>query len=89
MNNRIYAIYDKVAQTLTGPLMQFRADAAAVRVFNDLATDPKTQIAQHPADYDLLKLGELVDETTIFPETETILEGSTWLALNQKTPHLE
>lgn len=89
MNKKIYAIYDTMAQAITGPLWTFGHDAAAIRTFNDLASDNRTEIAKHPADYNLILLGELVDETTILPHSETILEGSQWLALNQKSTQTE
>lgn len=60
--NKIYAILDKKAQALTGGLQLHRHEAAAVRVFSDIASDPQTTIARHPEDFELLCLGLLNDE---------------------------
>lgn len=87
----IYAIYDKVAKAITGPLWLYNNDAAAIRVFDDVAREPKSIIGQHPGDYNLVNLGDLNEQK---PEikgqpAETVLEGSQWLALNQKSPATE
>lgn len=56
---KLYAIYDRAAQQLTGPIMNERADAVALRTFRDLVADPKTLVGQHPQDFDLLRLGHI------------------------------
>lgn len=57
MMQRIYAVFDRVAETAVGGLMLFPGDPSAVRTFLDLVADPKTQVGQHPRDYDLICVG--------------------------------
>lgn len=78
----IYGIYDNVSRTLAGPLHIFPADAAAVRMFGDIASDPQTLIARHPQDFDLVRLGSLDEEGPNLVEQmpETILTGELWAA---------
>lgn len=84
MKNGIYAVYDNVATDITGGLHLHKHQAAAIRMFADVASDPKTMIAQHPQDYDLIQLGTLGDNHEIEPRYTVILKGSVWHAA--KTP---
>lgn len=81
----IYAIRDNVAKTITVGLHLFPADAAAVRFFGDIASDPNTNIARHVGDYDLVRLGSLDDEDCILiPDSSddaiVVITGSGWKA---------
>lgn len=89
-NGAIYAILDTVANDLVGmfPLMVFKSPAAAVRYFQDAASNDKTQVGQHPEDYVLVCLGYMTDAHTIAtdkdalgdPAREIILTGKAWKA---------
>lgn len=98
MRTGIYAIFDKVANDLFGgqhALLISREDAAAVRVYTELLSDPKTIVGKYPADHDLLFLGELEEDYCISDDSlghqpRTVLEGQAWLALNKPpTPEPE
>lgn len=61
----VYGIYDKVSQSQIGSsLMLIGNDAAAMRAFFDALANPQSGLAEHAADYQLVKYGELVDEDT-------------------------
>lgn len=79
---RIYAILDKVADALTGGLQTHKHEAAAIRVFVDIANDPQTTIAHHPDDFVLLCLGQVNEDHTItaMERPLEILTGSAWKA---------
>lgn len=79
MKREIIAIIDTIAQDIAGPVVLFRHDAAAVRYFSDIATDPQTMIHRHVSDYDLVSLGQLDDQTfTITPQLRVIITGYQW-----------
>ncbi|QCQ85142.1 nonstructural protein [Blackfly microvirus SF02] len=75
MPKMIIAIVDTLANEVTGPLWTWQNAAPAIRQFGDLVTDQKTQIAQHPEDYDLVQVGILEDDLTITPRKEVIITG--------------
>lgn len=89
MKKRIYAVYDRITQDTVGPLWLHAHDAAAIRMFSDVAQLPNSQIAAHPADFVLVKLGEMEITETGYPsvnaQTETIITGSQWIASQQQT----
>ena len=60
----VYAIRDKVAESIGQQVWLFKADAAAIRFFHDVLSDAKSYPAQHPDDYELLSLGLLEDDGT-------------------------
>lgn len=80
----IYAIYDRVADSIIGGLQTHKHDAAAVRAFTDVARDSQTMIHRHPADYDLVKLGYVTHQCTLDPEYSLLLNGSTLAALDSQ-----
>lgn len=84
---KIFAVYDNVADLIIGGLHIHPHQAPAIRMFGDIAALPNSQIGLHPADFDLLLLGVLNEDHTITPCKETILTGATWAAAQQ--PQLE
>lgn len=65
MKKGLYAIRDTVAQSLTGnvhSVFVFGHDAAAIRFFSDAASDMQG-IGRHAADYELIRLGTLDEDT--------------------------
>lgn len=80
---RIYAIRDLVSKAILGGLHFFRHPAPAIRFFGDIASDPQTQIARHPQDYDLIAVATF-DEDTLkldgFDEPEIVITGAQWAA---------
>lgn len=83
---KIFAIYDHVADAIIGGLHLHRHQASAIRMFGDIATLPDSSIGLHPEDFDLLLLGVLNDDHTITACKEIILAGAVWSAAQK--PHL-
>lgn len=81
MQTGIYAILDLVADMIVGGLQLHKADAAAIRIFDELARDEKTILGKHPQDFALLKLGNLTEGHDVEPDSSTVLTGKQWLAL--------
>lgn len=79
---KVYAIRDLVANALVGGLHLFAHDAPAVRFFGDIASDPQTMIARHPADYDLICIGQYNEDTySLTPErVEIVITGAAYHA---------
>lgn len=83
---QLYAIVDTMAETLVGGVHVFPADAVAVRFFSDIASDPQTMIARHPADHELVHIATIEDDGEIVGATRrTVLTGSAWKAAQDAT----
>lgn len=81
MNKSIYVVWDIIAAAMVGPLMVFQHDAPASREFTEVLADPKTSLGRNPADYQLLKIGEISENGTLSPGlVTTVLTGREWLA---------
>lgn len=74
----VYAIRDKVAESIGQQVWLFKADAAAIRFFHDVLSDAKSYPAQHPDDYELLSLGILEDDGTFMGAPMVIFSGTQW-----------
>jgi len=74
----VYAIRDKVAESIGQQVWLFKADAAAIRFFHDVLSDAKSYPAQHPDDYELLSLGLLEDDGTFMGAPAVIFSGTQW-----------
>lgn len=59
----LYQIRDRVAGVVTGPIFPEYRDGSAVRQFADLVYAKQGPISEHPADYDLLCVGQQDDES--------------------------
>lgn len=81
--HKLYAVYDMVAGEVVGPIFQAKADQVAIRQFNDVASDPRTIIGQHPADFQLMSFGTL-EGFHVKLQHEMILSGSQWLAMQER-----
>lgn len=83
MIRTLYAIRDVLAETIIGGIHLFITDAQAIRFFGDIASDSQTSIAKHPGDHELIKVGELHENTgqlIAFVAPHTVITGSQWLA---------
>jgi len=74
----LYAIRDKVAESIGQQVWLFKADAAAIRFFHDVLSDSKSYPANHPDDYELLSLGILEDDGTFMGVPTVIFTGTQW-----------
>lgn len=82
-NGGIYAILDIVADAIVGILTIHRHDASAIRFFGDVAADSKSNVAQHPRDFNLIRLGYLSTDHRVVPAFDTIITGAQWAAAQQ------
>lgn len=87
-DKQIYAVWDKVAQDLTGGLMLFSHDAPVIRIFTDGLADPQTMLNKHPADYDLVCLGfcDVVDGVPSvhgIALPRVVLSGAAWAEMQK------
>lgn len=76
----LYAIVDKVAQDIAGPITFHKHPATAVRLFTDVISQEGTIVSKHPDDYELVRLGYLTHDHDLIPARETILTGAAWKA---------
>lgn len=96
----IYGILDLVASELVGGhgcLHTFRHAAQAVRMFDEIASNPNSPLAKRPEDYALVSVGDLITSeigsppifhAKVIGEYEIILTGSAWAATKQGEPQL-
>lgn len=68
---------DTVPQTM---LWIHKHLATAVRMYGDVANDPKGQIHHHMEDYDLVQLGEINSQNEITPAYEILMTGQAFKA---------
>lgn len=79
---KVYALRDIVADALLPNLMLFAHDAPAIRTFGDILQNKRSDIGQHPADFDLVSLGTFDEQSGIggFVAPHLVLTGKQWLA---------
>ena len=85
MIKRLYTVFDIVANTTVGGIVQEMHDAPAIRAFSDALGAKESILAAHPADYELRYIGLIETDTgTITPESkpETIITGKLWKEIN-------
>lgn len=81
MKRFIYAVMDKAALAITGGLMVFPADAVAVRTFGDVCMDDQSMVSKHIGDFDLVRLGTLMDDGSIVDvEFTVVVTGVAYVA---------
>lgn len=93
MLRRIYAIYDKVAEDISGPAITCRNEAEAVRLFTELLNRKDSTIGAHPKDHDLIWLGDIISKHTEGVQLDAargesgqiVMSGETWAALQEVT----
>ena len=59
MRKSVFAIFDRTAGEMTGPLFVMPTEAAARRVFSDAILAESGPLTQHPDDYSLHHVGDL------------------------------
>lgn len=59
----LYVLLDVLAETVTGQVLSFPSDAAAVRFFADVLADTKTLPGAHPDHFNLYRVGQMNDAT--------------------------
>lgn len=84
-NGSLYAVRDNVAGMLIGGIIVVRHEAAAIRTFGDIASQPDSIVRLHPADFDLLRLGHLDDAMQLVPDFGVVITGAQWHAAQQPT----
>ncbi|WNK13261.1 MAG: nonstructural protein [Microvirus sp.] len=83
MNKRLYMVYDLIASTVLPTVILESADAPAMRSFNDALANSQSLLGQHPADFNLLCIGEVTDQGILLPtgDLPVIATGAAWLNL--------
>lgn len=78
---KLYALRDKVADAILPNIMLFPHDAPAVRTFGDILSNQRSDIGQHPNDFDLVTLGKInLESGEIEPYImHTVITGQAWL----------
>lgn len=94
MTKGLYAIRDNVASAIVGGVHVHAHDAPAIRMFSDVAASKGTQVEQHLADFDLIHIAQLDDESGCITDVGTnppriVLAGAvlkaTWEAQAQNS----
>lgn len=77
---KLYVLFDRVARAVEGPIITFAHDGPAIRMFHDVLGSGQSSPGQHPADYDLLSVGDQDDQGMITPVIPVVVAmGSQWL----------
>lgn len=85
MLKNLYTVQDIVGNQLVGGIIQEIHDAPAIRAFYDALRAENSMLAQHPADFNLLQVGNIDIETgDIVPTTPKIVAtGNGWLEMQK------
>lgn len=88
MIKRLYVVYDDVAHTTISGVIPEVADAPAIRAFHDALKQTDGLLGQHPADFRLIHIGDLILDEAIIVEpthgTVTVATGAQWLEAQEK-----
>lgn len=80
MQKRLYIVYDTVAASIVGEILQALSDAPAIRAFHDALKTPNSLISQHPADFQLLYIGAIEDNGDLLIDNRAVVAtGAAWL----------
>lgn len=87
---KLYAVWDRDAESIGGQVLVSSRDEAAIRAFSDLLSNPETLPGKHPQSFELWYLGEVV-EAPLGPslnieKSHCVLTGEQWLALQSRGP---
>lgn len=80
----LYAIEDTVANDLIGGIHIHRHEAAAIRMFSDVAQLEGSMINRHPQDYQLIQLGHLDEKNQLVENYKLVMTGLQWAAAQQQ-----
>lgn len=75
MEIKVYSIFDLKAETYSQPFYAMN-DALAQRIFTDVARDTETNIARHPMDFVLMRIGSFDTNTGCLTSDEPLSFGS-------------
>lgn len=84
---KLYQVYDRVAEAVTGPILSTRNDGAAIRHFFDGLATKGTTLNEHPEDYELKLMGTQDPDTGIIYGNEqpvTVTTGTVWKEVQQQ-----
>lgn len=80
----LYAILDTLANDIPAQVIHMvPLEAPAVRLFADAVLAKGSQIAQHPTDYVLVRLGYITDGNVLEPDHKVIITAAAILAAAQ------
>lgn len=85
----IYAIRDRIALDIVGMsmymLMVFRTDQEAARYFADAVNDTTSILNKHPADYELIHVGNMKETGELVPygDPRIIITGDALLGVQK------
>lgn len=88
-SNGLYQIRDRVAEMAIGPVLTAKRHPAAIRQFHSALADGRTSLSQHPADYELLYVGEQDEDTGAIYGAEKpviVATGEAWVESQPRTP---
>ena len=68
MPKSLYIVYDLIARSVLGSVIQESSDAPAIRAFYDAMRSKGSLLEQHPADFNLLLVGTILSDGAIIPQ---------------------
>jgi len=75
MVHMMYSVLDTKAGIYNTPFSAV-SRGAALRVFSDVANDPKTSVAKHPEDYNLFEIGSYDDALGVMIPAQLVALGN-------------
>lgn len=84
---KAYSVYDRKALIYNAPFYA-PTDGAAVRIVQDAANDPNSQLGRHPTDYVLFFVGEYDDQKGLLAAQSPLVHVMDIAAMVQEQPSL-
>lgn len=92
MKVKLFQVWDREAQAVTGPIMTFEREGPAIREFHTAMATEGTYLNRNPGDYDLIQIGEQETTTGVIDPIikngisvhEVVTEGWKWKQANEK-----
>lgn len=82
MKQKLFQLFDRTAEMVSGPIMAFNREAPAIREFHAvLEMGDKSQPGRYPEQFELLMIGEQDTDTGALTSCtpEKVTDGQEWL----------
>lgn len=83
MKTKMFTVYDSKAQAYMMPFFM-NSRGEALRAWQDLCNDEKTQFGKHPEDFTLFEIGEYDQETGKITQTTAFISLGTALEFKKQ-----
>ena len=89
MKLQAFSIFDHASETFAGPFF-VPSERVALRVFNDVANNPQSDVSKYPKDYELFHIGTFDTTTALLTdEKPTMIARASSMIKPENTDQLQ